>query len=145
MRCAYRMGNYRCPGLEEAVTDRLGRVRYHCATCARRRAGICADCPRRVNGVVGRAVRCAGHQRAKTREDGAQWYARDPQHARAIHRRAGDRYRAKRRGGPPTPKAERYRRLGELRAAALTPERRREIASLGGTSRWAKARTEGAC
>lgn len=41
-----------------------GKVVDHCAWCARRRAGVCRDCGRRVEGTIGKAIRCAEHKRS---------------------------------------------------------------------------------
>ncbi|HET8772050.1 MAG TPA: hypothetical protein VFM71_13785 [Gemmatimonadaceae bacterium] len=57
--CTHREGPHgRCGGLlEDRVVN--GRVVRSCPRCARRKAGICRDCPRPVYGQVGKALRCA--------------------------------------------------------------------------------------
>lgn len=56
--CPHRHGPSRCATvLEDRVID--GRVVVCCPRCERRRAGICRDCPRPVDGQKGKAVRCA--------------------------------------------------------------------------------------
>lgn len=133
IRCDFRRGaGTVCGTLLLAETDRIGRVRFTCPACARRKAGICADCPRPVAGQIGKALRCVRCQKAAESERTKRWRARDLEGVRARAREIQARLRTKKRGGPPMPREEQYRRLGELRAAALTPERRREIARLGG-------------
>lgn len=139
--CAVKLsGGHPCGGALTFVTDAIGRLVPSCARCVRRVAGVCQDCPRRVDGTVGRALRCAACRRAKLRLDGLHWRTRDPEHARAVRRECHRAYRDRKRGGPPTPREERYRRLGHARAAALTPARRREIALKAITTRWARVK-----
>lgn len=47
-----------CGGLLNTDTDALGRTVVRCGRCERRRKGLCRDCPARVYGAVGRAIRC---------------------------------------------------------------------------------------
>lgn len=49
-------------GLVDEV-DALGRARMRCPQCERRLAGICRDCRQPVHGTIGKATRCAVHQR----------------------------------------------------------------------------------
>jgi hypothetical protein len=117
--------------------DRLGRLSWVCGACERRRAGVCRCCPRPVNGAVGRALYCAGCRPAIKRRDQARWYHADLEHARTISRRRARDYRAKRGFTPLSVKAQHQ---SEARLRNLTPERRREIARLGGLSKAARAR-----
>lgn len=141
-RCTFRMGGGRtCDTILELYTDRIGRVREHCPRCARRKAGICQDCPRPVAGKVGMALRCEPHRKKALLRTHNRWYHRDIDHARAIYRDVAARKRVAQRGGrPPMDPREVGRRCGLARAAALTPERRKEIAKLAVAARWAKHR-----
>lgn len=144
MRCPARIGRGYCHGTLEILTDRLGRTFEHCAACERRKRGICADCPHRVAGTVGKALRCERCRKAALVRDGARWRDRDPAHVRALHRDNSRQRRDRRRGGPPgDPKTLAVLR-GKRRAEALTPERRREIVRLAVNTRWAKARERAA-
>lgn len=145
MKCTFKLGaGTRCGGSVSFSTDSLGRLVEHCPRCARRRAGLCADCPRPVDGAIGKALRCAICKKRALKRNHQRWYARDPEHARDVRRVAHKNYRDRRRGGPPTPKEERYQRLGHLRAAALTPERRSEIARTAINARWARVKERAA-
>ena len=141
MTCAFKLGaGTTCGGALTFRTDRLGRVVEHCPRCARRTAGICADCPRPVAGARGKALRCASCKKRALARNTKRWKERDYEHWREVARAIGRRFRDRRRGGPPTPKEERYRALGLKRAAALTPERRSEIARKAIKTRWDRAK-----
>lgn len=105
----------------------LGALAWACQTCARRVAGLCADCPSPVKGMVGRAQRCAVHVVARQR---AYWTW----------------YDGTRRPRKPDPMAyDAMGRLGGLkggraRARSLSKERRQEIARMGGLAASANRR-----
>lgn len=53
----------RCAGMLVDTVDRaLGIVHRHCPRCERRKAGVCRDCNRPVDGARGKALRCAEHK-----------------------------------------------------------------------------------
>lgn len=141
MTCGYKLGaGTTCGGTLTFSTDRIGRVRERCARCDRRKAGLCADCPRRVVGTVGKALRCAGCKKRALARNTRRWKERDCEHWCEVKRAVDRRLRDRRRGGPPMPKEEQYRNLGLARAAALTPERRSEIARKATKTRWERAK-----
>lgn len=120
---------------------RFGQLAWDCPRCERRKAGICADCPRPVVGTVGKAERCAEHRRLALRENDRDYAVRDPQRARRQSRDGMNRHRVRiRHGAPPLSCRESGRRAGLARAAALTPEQRRAIAGKAGRARWARQR-----
>lgn len=95
--CTRREGQFgRCGGALEAQVDLNGNVSFRCSRCERRRAGICRDCPRLVEGQVGRAVRCAFHKRRAARRAGALWRKMWPERESEKSRRAYQRHRAAR-------------------------------------------------
>lgn len=57
--CARNFGPARCGGRLTFEPDRLGRTVTTCEKCERRKAGVCQGCPRKVDGVAGRALYCA--------------------------------------------------------------------------------------
>lgn len=130
-----RPGGRRCGGAIEFGRDALGRVTEHCGRCARRRAGICADCPRRVSGAVGKAERCTHCKRAKLTRDDRRWKHRYPERVSVLGRRRREA-RAAVEGRRLLTRSE-CGRAG-ARASALvrldrvSPTRRQEIARLGG-------------
>lgn len=101
--CRARHGVGRCGGVVESVVLLSGQVRSHCARCVRFRAGICRDCPGRVDGTVGKAKRCracrrramADAQRTYRRRHLEEVRARDrawrQSPAQREHKRAYDR------------------------------------------------------
>jgi hypothetical protein len=122
-------GTHRCGGLLRDRTDRLGRVHWDCDRCERFQAGICQECPARVDGVVGKSRRCTACRRLQDRHRAQQyWLTHKPQCA-ARSKRA---YRAMRRRHPAMTPHQVGLLAGAARAAALSPERRREIARLAG-------------
>lgn len=54
--CVKRIGVARCGGVLEVRVDRIGRTRFHCPKCARRRAGLCLTCPNPIDGDVKRGA-----------------------------------------------------------------------------------------
>ena len=142
MKCPRRT----CQGQVREVTDRIGRLHVVCDACERRKAGICAKCPRKVYGTIGYAKYCAEckkiNHRHKVRACQARVREFDPQKYEA--RLEKERLRAWRKRGALTPE-ERTARMqaGARKAAAtrnarLSPERKREIAQKAGRARWRK-------
>ncbi|MDB4893447.1 MAG: hypothetical protein JWL61_5302 [Gemmatimonadetes bacterium] len=64
-----------------------------CDWCERKRAGLCRDCPRRVYGTVGKAMRCEACARRRVREHDKK-HRSDPEVRRQIESRNRKRYRA---------------------------------------------------
>lgn len=142
MKCPRRT----CQGQVRDVTDRIGRLYAVCDACERRKAGVCAKCPRKVYGTVGYAKYCTDCKRAVHRHRVASYEARlrefEPQRHEARLER--ERLRSWRNRGALTPE-ERTARMqaGGRKAAAtrnarLSPERKREIAQKAGRARWGK-------
>jgi hypothetical protein len=119
-----------CGGRIEVRTDRIGRVHFDCPRCARRLAGLCAACPRPVRGKLGRAEFCE-----------ACYVTRGKAKARLRKKAWRREYREL---VPAIPLAEAGRRAGIARAKNLSPERRAEIARLGGQAKWARVRARAA-
>lgn len=142
LRCdVRRAGGHACRGLLTPRTDAIGRVHFDCPACTRRRAGICADCPRPVAGTVGKAERCASCKRAALRQADRTWRLRDPDHTRALHREVSARIRHRQRqGAPPMTRQESGHIAGLARAAKLSPTRRSAIARHAVETRWARHR-----
>lgn len=122
MRCPFR--TCKAP-LRESV-DWLGRIRWTCEGCDRRKAGLCARCPHPVEGTIGKAKYCRECRLEMGRVANRRWleYNREVRNSRAKVRKRKNPNR------PMTPQAA--GRLGgliggKLRAEKLTPERRREI------------------
>lgn len=143
MKCPRRT----CQGQVREVTDRLGRLYFVCDACTRRNAGICARCPRKVVGLIGKAKYCGDCKRIVHRERVAAYETRlrefDPQ--RHLARLERERLRSWRNRGALT-EEERFARLSDggkrgaaTRAARLSPERLSEIAKKAGKARWSKA------
>lgn len=130
MRCGYRVGNYECRTEMRERIGRYGRLTWECPTCTHREAGRCVRCPRRRGS---RRVYCdACHVEVK-RETGRRYWQRGGPELRVRHRLEGERSRRKRRGGrDPLTRHEIGQIAGKARAAALTPQRRAEIARLAG-------------
>ena len=121
--------------------DRLGRVVYTCPGCTRRKAGVCVRCPKPVYGKVGVAKYCAWHKVIAHREDHLRYRLR---HLERYNKSAAIRQarkRAEERQGRPALDQKTVGRIrGLARAAALTPERRSEIAKKAARTRWQKHR-----
>lgn len=111
----------------ERVTRRLGgstltyaTARLVCPKCERRRAGICQDCPARVEGATGKALRCARCKRRARRHSDKKCRSR-PEIRRRIAARGRRRYR--------TDAAYRDRRRAAGRDwARRNPEKKRRAA-----------------
>lgn len=130
------------------VTDLIGRVLYVCHPCARRKAGICALCPRWVAGARWKAKYCEDCRKAVHRKACRKW-AQNQQVHRPRHweeRLTRERLRLRRKRGYLEPEVrtevlrEAGRKAGKARAANLTPERRREIARKASQTRWDRQR-----
>lgn len=109
--------------------DGIGRLHWDCEQCRRFKAGICLDCPRRVGGVPGRAMRCPGCTRRRNARRGRLNTIRNRE---VINARQKDRRREFRKLVPPMDPHLKGLLAAAARAAALTPERRREIARIAG-------------
>jgi hypothetical protein len=120
-------------------TDRVGRLHFDCPACLRRKAGRCAFCPNPVDGKRGIAKYCGPCKVLAHRRDCERYRRQD---LAGYNRRAAERLAKKRiaaRGGkPPLDQKTIGRIRGLARAAALTPERRREIAANAARTRWQK-------
>lgn len=81
--CQRRAGRQVCGGTLRDLVDGLGRVVRSCERCARRKAGLCRDCPRPVEGRIGDALRCT---RCKT--------AHNKRYNTAHARHRGEKHRA---------------------------------------------------
>lgn len=93
--CRVALGPYRlCLGRVVEEVDRLGRVRYTCTRCARRRAGICQECPRPVYGKRGWALYCRDCKRRAGAIHNAKWVANNRERKNASVRAYRRRRRA---------------------------------------------------
>ena len=121
----------RCGGDIVPHIDRLGRVRYDdCERCARRERGVCATCPRPVRGKRRNSEFCEPCYQARQRERGR------------LRKKAWRReYREL---VPAIPLSVAGHRAGVARARNLSPERRQEIARMGGQAKWARVRAKAA-
>lgn len=134
-----------CGALLVHSTDAIGRIHWTCPACTRRKAGICRDCPRPVVGKRGRAEYCASCRTARLRQNDRNWRLRDPERYKRMAAESCARVRARQRAGmPPMTKTEKGRIAGAARAAALSPQRRSEIARRAVQARWARARAKAA-
>ena len=119
--CQHRHGPGICGTMLEHRANALGRVVTSCPKCERRRAGICRDCPRAVEGRVGSAVRCA-ECKARARDEQVRAYAvrsHDVVLANAKRRYRKNRAERKRR-------AEYKRRWRKLNPDKVKAQKRRE-------------------
>jgi hypothetical protein len=94
-----------------------GSVVESCSRCARRRAGICRDCPQKVHGAIGKALRCEACNR-RTRRANEKKHRSDPD----VRRRLNAKARRRRIEDPSY--AER-RRAGSRTWTQKNPERKR--------------------
>lgn len=93
--CRVALGPHRlCLGRVLEEVDRLGRVRYTCTRCTRRRAGICQECPRRVYGTRGQALYCHDCKRRAVAAHNAKWVAHNRERKNASVRAYRRRKRA---------------------------------------------------
>lgn len=86
-RCQRRAGTGICNTLFD-ITVVGGRTITRCSACERRERGLCRDCPRRVEGTIGRALRCAEHKETARQ---AQMRASEERH-REKYNAASRRY-----------------------------------------------------
>lgn len=120
-RCPWPVsGGNECGGRLRTTTGPLGQTVVVCDWCDRRRRGTCRDCQSPVNGAVGRALRCRGHQHIARRQQVAAYAERNIEHVRAmarasynnneeIRRRRNDQKRAWRKANPDKVKAQKQR------------------------------------
>lgn len=85
--CQHGEGRGVCGAPLDAVTDTLGRVVIVCANCERRKAGYCRDCPARVEGMVGRAIRCKECKRKRFEGQQLRYRRQNVDKSRARDRR----------------------------------------------------------
>lgn len=97
--CQHRHGSGVCGGALEYRTDRIGRLLTHCPRCARRKAGLCRDCPRPVYGTLGVAIRCHACNLRKQQENARAYRQRNREERNA-------RWRARYRETPAEQKAQ---------------------------------------
>lgn len=88
-RCAHRVGAGTCGGTLEHSIDRTGKVTTRCPKCARRLAGLCATCPRKIVGDPKRGASwCAPCRRRHVLDRRAAYAKADPErHAAGVRRR----------------------------------------------------------
>ena len=133
-----------CRDLLITRVDRIGRVTFVCATCERRRQGICRLCTRPVYGTRGRAYYCHDHHWERKRAQCMKWQKNNRAHV--AHNARKRRWKAKGMALPPEPMtlAEAGRigaKLGHVaRLKNLTPERIKDIAAIARKARWNKYR-----
>ena len=143
MRCEL----VRCRAQLVEDVDRLGRIRWRCPQCARRKAGICQTCSRKVDGKIGVAYYCAHCKRVRSRAVSAKWQRNNLKKVAdgARRRRWLEKY-----GRRPPKERMTSQEAGKLggkagsaaRIASLGPERVREIALKANAARWAKHRRQ---
>lgn len=91
-RCTRRFGRFGvCDAVLQSRTDGQGAEEIYCPRCERLAQGICVDCPRPVDGTVGRARRC---RRCRQRAATASMRRSHDRHRKAINARARARYQA---------------------------------------------------
>lgn len=129
-KCARGIGGgYYCGARLIERTDRFGRIHWDCPACARAKAGLCIHCPRPVYGTVGKARQCQGHFLASGRRRSLTYW-RTHKAKRSTY--AKRRWRERCRVTPALTRSQVGKLAGAARAAALSPERRREIAQIAG-------------
>ena len=128
-----------CGAKYKITADRWGRTVGSCPACARRKAGLCATCPRPVDGPLGQTKYCAPCRVLAGRRNHQRYVNND---RKRYNRMAAERIakkRARLRGGKPVLDQKTIGTMrGIARAKALSPERRREIAALASKVRWQK-------
>ncbi|CAN5922084.1 hypothetical protein BH11GEM2_BH11GEM2_38260 [soil metagenome] len=90
LRCVRRFGpDGLCGARLELITDgNGGTITAPCPKCERLRRGLCADCPARVEGKIGRARRCAACKHRANTESVARHVARNHDEILAAARRS---------------------------------------------------------
>lgn len=138
MRCAL----IKCRATMTEVMDRLGRLSWRCDVCARRKAGVCKHCPRKVVGTVGRSHFCAECRAAKKKVVRRAWINANRDKVRKssrkyrrknrqTHRAACKRWRENnKRYNTIRMRAYRWSKRGKL--APAKPLTRSECGRLGG-------------
>ena len=126
--------------------DRLGRLGWDCAWCARRKAGVCRYCPRPVDGTPTKAYYCAECKVKAKRAYVMKWQRNNLKKVAELARIRRWREKGLR---PPREKmsySERGKIGGKVGAAArlasIGPERAKAIARKALEARWAKYRRE---
>jgi len=93
--CPRRFGLYGvCRALLFYETTRDGGVRVRCLACERMKRGLCADCPRRVEGASRRARRCAACKRIEHTRASERHTRKDPDRRQRMQRKAFQRLQA---------------------------------------------------
>ncbi len=94
-KCPRRFGLYgKCNARLIHEITREGYIRVCCPACDRMTRGICADCPRRVEGNARRARRCAQCKRREHDAAVERHRRKDPKHRRCLQRAAFARQQA---------------------------------------------------
>lgn len=92
--CPRRAGSGECGGILEHDALRDGTIVTRCPKCSRRERGICADCPRPVEGRVGSAMRCRECKKQMRCTYSERYRLRDPERYRQKWRRMVTKRRA---------------------------------------------------
>jgi alpha-L-fucosidase len=130
-----------CRTLLVERTDRVGRLHFDCPACLRRKAGRCATCQNQVDGKLGVAKYCAPCRLLAGRRHHERYVNKDRARYNRLAAQRIAKKRAEARGETPVLDQQTIGRMrGLARAAALTPERRREIAATANRVRWQKHR-----
>jgi hypothetical protein len=109
----------RCRARLLFTIDRLGRSVATCPQCARRKAGICRDCPAPVAGTIGKSLRCAVHTAAARLEAGRRYTNWHREERNAAHRKRSKRPEVRAR------KRETRKAWAQARPEKVTQYRRR--------------------
>jgi hypothetical protein len=124
--------------------DRLGRVRWFCAQCERRKRGICRTCNKKVEGKVGVAYYCGPCKKLKRRAYVMKWQRNNLKKVAQNARRRRWAEKGEKMPVSPMTYAERGKLGGKLGAAArvksLGSERVKEIAARAVRIRWERYR-----
>lgn len=121
-----------CRGRLEFATDLLiGRVTVRCRQCERRLAGICRDCPRPIDGVVGKSYRCAECKARARRALEARSQARHIERRRIAQRERARRpeVRARQRANRQAWDAAHRERVREQKRAQRQKQRQMQVAA----------------
>lgn len=144
MRCHRQQ----CRAPLEMELDALGRMVYWCRACERRRAGICAHCPRAVDGMKWKAKYCASCRRKANRASARRWEVNTKHFtpAKWAARLEQLRVDARTRRGIASAEEGRARmreggrKAGKVRAERLSAEQRKAIARKASQTRWDRQR-----
>lgn len=88
--CPRKFGPWSICGCPLEITTVDGVLVAHCPACARFARGLCCDCPRLVDGVVGKSRRCGLHRLAEQCAQSARYRTRN---RAAVNRKAKLRMR----------------------------------------------------